>query len=990
MLGQEHAVAEDVAAHVADTDDGEVVGLRVDAELTEVTLDRLPRATSGDAHALVVIAGRPARGEGVVEPEAVLLRHGVGVVGEACGALVGRDDEVGVVGVVAHDIRGRHDGVADPVVGEVEQARDEDLVRPDALGQPGITVDRRVGQLFGIEAALGAGGHDDGVLDHLGLDQAEDLSAEVFPPIAPPEATAGHLAVAQVDALDPRAVDPDLEHRPGCRQVGHRLRVELEGDVGLRVPVGVPLVEVGAQRRLDDRQQGPDDAVLVEARHGVEGIHDRGGDGRGRLGARLTGLTGIPARVEAGLEEFHEGAGDAGVGHERRLDVVLGELRLGLAEVFGDRPEDDDLAPVEAGLEDERVEAVGLRLAPPHGGEGVLEKGAPMLPVAALAPHAVDRGTQAEVVDVEPDAVPALELVGPLVHDLEPEVGEDRQDGGQRERAATVELEPALVSWGAGLVVHVELDGIVALESFHAPDVGDADARGEVLLERLGEGLAVERRQPRGFLLAMLGAGRLDEVFVPRAGGVDDVTLERREVDVGDLGASRHPQDVVDLRERRLGDSGRVVDALGVEGRPQDAFHAQPDPGVEPVAGQEDQRRHEAPVGVAAEVDLCADAFLLVEHGFGDGDELVGRRLEQLVARVALEHLEQVLARVAVEREPQGRHDGLRPVAEDRDAADRGGVCRGGEQPEEPVLAGDLALIVEGLDADVVEVDRAVDRGPGVGLGHDEQFLVAGMLLDLGAQRRVGRGLGEVVAQQPESGSGHGQEAHLGALLGQRVLAVAEEGEVVGREPRQEAHNLVDLVGGDAGGAVGAQAFGEIGAPSPHLGPVVDRVADVAEDPLELGSDSGTPGGVTDPVNLDVHPRFAGDAERVVADGLIGVEHLDERSRRIAGDDQLRVDQEVDFAAATSQGHRDRVDEEGHVVGDDLDDAVAGAPALGLDRGVVDEDVGRPHRPVACEVEMREGCSQEIFGHPRHEVFGRHVAVIPRQEGLNWNAGLLG
>jgi hypothetical protein len=51
------------------------------------------------------------------------------------------------------------------------------------------------------EAALGADRHDDGVLDHLRLDQAEHLGAEVLAAVdqrSPPRAT----LPAQVHALD--------------------------------------------------------------------------------------------------------------------------------------------------------------------------------------------------------------------------------------------------------------------------------------------------------------------------------------------------------------------------------------------------------------------------------------------------------------------------------------------------------------------------------------------------------------------------------------------------------------------------------------------------------------------------------------------------------------------------------------------------------------------------------------------------------------------
>ena len=36
VLGQKHAVTEHVAGHIADADDGEVVGLGVDAHFTEM------------------------------------------------------------------------------------------------------------------------------------------------------------------------------------------------------------------------------------------------------------------------------------------------------------------------------------------------------------------------------------------------------------------------------------------------------------------------------------------------------------------------------------------------------------------------------------------------------------------------------------------------------------------------------------------------------------------------------------------------------------------------------------------------------------------------------------------------------------------------------------------------------------------------------------------------------------------------------------------
>ena len=56
----EQTVTEHVTGHVANADCGELFGLSVVAELSEVTLDGLPCTTRGDAHSLVVVTGGAA------------------------------------------------------------------------------------------------------------------------------------------------------------------------------------------------------------------------------------------------------------------------------------------------------------------------------------------------------------------------------------------------------------------------------------------------------------------------------------------------------------------------------------------------------------------------------------------------------------------------------------------------------------------------------------------------------------------------------------------------------------------------------------------------------------------------------------------------------------------------------------------------------------------------------------------------------------------
>jgi hypothetical protein len=96
-----------------------------------------------------------------------------------------------------------HDPVAVAVVGHVQQRVDEG---PVGAGHP--LLHRRAVQAAQVaaddERALGARRHDDRVLDHLRLDQAEHLGAEVVATVGPTQATAGHGAEPQVHALDAR------------------------------------------------------------------------------------------------------------------------------------------------------------------------------------------------------------------------------------------------------------------------------------------------------------------------------------------------------------------------------------------------------------------------------------------------------------------------------------------------------------------------------------------------------------------------------------------------------------------------------------------------------------------------------------------------------------------------------------------------------------------------------------------------------------------
>ena len=200
---QQHAIAEHVARHVANAGHREVGGLCVGAERAKMPLDRLPGATCRDGHLLVVVANRSTRGKRIAKPEAVVGRDAVGDVGEGGRAFVGRHHQIGVVLVMAHHVGRRYDGALDHVVGDVQQAAQEQPVAGDTFGHEGVTV-ARGRRVLEHETALRADRHDDRVLDLLCLDQAQDFGAEVFAPVRPAQAPARHFAAAQMHAFHAR------------------------------------------------------------------------------------------------------------------------------------------------------------------------------------------------------------------------------------------------------------------------------------------------------------------------------------------------------------------------------------------------------------------------------------------------------------------------------------------------------------------------------------------------------------------------------------------------------------------------------------------------------------------------------------------------------------------------------------------------------------------------------------------------------------------
>ncbi len=443
---QQHAVAEHVPGHVADPHHRQVVTVGVDAEHPGVTANALPRTAGRDAHLLVVVALAAAGGERVAEPEVVLRGDLVGDVAEGRRALVGGHHQIGIVVVVYHRVRRMNDGSTHHVVRHVEQAAHETLVPVDALGAHRVTI-RRIGVgALHHEAALRSGRHDHRVLDHLGLHQAQHLGAEVLEPFAPAQATTRNGPTAQVDTLDERRADEDLELRARFGEERDVAGTELHRDLVTKVE------RIGSHGGLDEGEERPADPVVVERRYGVELFEQRAADVIGEL--ETAGGVEHQRRIETGVEQLDEQAGDGRLPDEGLLDVLPAEPEADLAEITAIETQHGDLTRVEPALEDEPVEPVGLDRACDQTDERPLHLGLPRLvDVVLVDPHTdlVDRHGGAR-------------LVGPAVtvgvtdgedgrvflHRLQTQLAEDRHERSERRsRTAEVDAEPPVATLAA-------------------------------------------------------------------------------------------------------------------------------------------------------------------------------------------------------------------------------------------------------------------------------------------------------------------------------------------------------------------------------------------------------------------------------------------------------------------------------------------------------------------------------------------------------------
>src|SRR5688572_27361114 len=388
---------------------------------------------------------------------------------------------------------------------------------------------------------------------------------------------------------------------------------------------------------------------------------------------------------------------------ERLLHVRLAEREPGLLHVLRVGANDIDVLGAERGAGRQAGETVALDLAAREAAQRILGERLDRL-------HSGDRAGAAhvEVVQEYGWGFGAAALVVRLVEDFEPHVLEDREASRERQRApepVDAQAQRPVIAFNRAVEAHGER--LLVGQALDELQVAYRHARRYLVAVTDRERGSIGAVQGDGLLLAHLLDQRVLEVVLPAPRGLRDVGLDRADVVSAGLFGKRANQHV-DARERRIGKLHREFHARAVQVALQDLLDLQAHLGVVVLARQVDEARVETAIDIAANEDAGPAPVAEpqdAERRFVEGLDV---DVEELVARIELQHREQRLVRVAVGAEGRAIDEGGHLAAQERYVARVGMVCRGGVEADEAALADHLARGIESLDADVVEVSGPV------------------------------------------------------------------------------------------------------------------------------------------------------------------------------------------------------------------------------------------------------------------------------------------
>ena len=205
-------------------------------------------------------------------------------------------------------------------------------------------------------------------------------------------------------------------------------------------------------------------------------------------------------------------------------------------------------------------------------------------------------------------------------------------------------------------------------------------------------------------------------------------------------------------------------------------------------------------------------------------------------------------------------------------------------------------------------------------------------------------------------------------------------------QPLQEPDRLIDLVGRHPGRRRGPEFGHYVKQPGLEPGPVVHRVAHIAQRAIEGLLEFDDVALAADAVDLHVHPGLPHPLRAAHRCRTTVFWHSDgsQLACDVTLDVELRVDDQVQRVLQARQRHRDGVDEERHVVGDDLHHRVTGRrPALLRDPRGEHAHLGRALWAIAGGLVVRGQRAVHVGLATIADILSGDVPVVAGQQGTD-------
>ena len=502
-------------------------------------------------------------------------------------------------------------------------------------------------------------------------------------------------------------------------------------------------------------------------------------------------------------------------------------------------------------------------------------------------------------------------MVGALVHHPETHVFQNRNAFRQRQRTGqTPDFEADRALLFLQSVMEIDSQRPLFAQRFDNADIAGRHRRRIGFLEADGKRIAVAAEQRARLVGRIDQSERVAQSIGPRANDCPDLALQRRAIDRG-RGAARAADDEVHAHQRAFREERIERRNAPDEGAAEIIADLHADVAVVAIARHVNQHRHEAVEAVAPRQHAHARPLVELQDGERKTKQRVVVDLEQFVARKMLQHVGQRLAGMAVGVEAGALLDAGDLAAQIGNAVRGAGVGGGREQPDDALLAHQIAGGVEPLDADIVEIDAPVHARVDIGLGDDQQPRFLEKRHDF---RRVFEQFAAAL-EHAQFGRAHDAEGiveiGLQHIAVEGVIAHAEEGKIVGQQPLQKLDRLGDFVDRQRrriGLEIGDDAIGAL----EHGAPVLHRQPHFAEHTCERAHDIGARGLVGDRLEMDMDEALAR-----VAGGVGSAQR--QKLGAVALHAEHRMRHQLHGEAAFGEFAHHRIDQERHVVVDDLD-----------------------------------------------------------------------